>query len=102
MLTVAIAFSLHLNVSGMNAVHPALWLEHGGWKAGAYLNSYEEISLFAGHRFGNEVWAEVGLVTGYDYKYPVGGRVGFDFNDNTSLWLIPAPETLVLGIEFRL
>ena len=83
----------------MNAVHPALWLGREGWKAGAYLNSYEEVSLFAGRRFGNQAWVDVGLVTGYGS--PVGLRAGVDVNDGASLWLIPGPKSLVLGVEFR-
>jgi len=100
MLTTAIAFSLHLSVSGMNAIHPSVWIEENRWKAGVYLNSYEEVSLFAGRRFGNKLWADIGVVTGYDY--PIGARFGIDTHDKVSLWTIPAPESVVIGIEFRL
>jgi hypothetical protein len=98
-LVLALALSVHLGASGMNAVHPALWLEREGWKAGAYLNSHDEVSLFAGRRFGRKVWVDVGLVTGYDS--PIGLRTGIDLNDHFALWALPAPESLVLGVEIR-
>ena len=98
-MTLALALSVHLGASGMNSVHPALWLEREGWKAGTYLNSYEEVSLFAGRRFGEQVWLDVGLVTGYDS--PIGLRAGVDLTDHFSAWMLPAPESLVLGVELR-
>ena len=106
MLAASLALSLHLGLAGnFNAVHPALWLEQEGWKAGGYFNSNEEVSLFAGRRFGDSPWVEAGLVSGY--HVPFLARVGVDTVDRVSLWAAPAAEKdgskgAVIGIEVKL
>ena len=106
MLAAAIALSLHIGISGgLNAVHPAVYLEQDEWFAGAFLNSRRSIAFAAGRRFGDRVWMDAGLVSGY--KYPVAVRAGVDLDDRISLWAAPGVEKtgergVVLGVEFRL
>lgn len=63
------ALSLHLAKNGdeYNFIHPHLRLEHDSYIAGAYYNSIEAISLYAGKEFelSNDTSLEVGIVTGY-------------------------------------
>ena len=105
MITAALAFSFHLGLAGSyNSVHPALWLEQEGWKAGGYLNSGSQLSLFAGRRFGDKAWIETGLVTGY--HLPVMARAGVDITERVSLWAAPAVKEdgdrgAVIGVEVR-
>jgi hypothetical protein len=102
----SIMFSVHLGLSGsFNAVHPALWWENEGWKTGAYYNSKEEVSFFVGHRIGNDIWFEGGVVTAY--HFPAMVRGGVNLNDRASLWIAPVVSEFdekgaVIGIEFRL
>jgi hypothetical protein len=102
----SIALSLHLGLeAGYNAIHPALWLEQEGWKAGGYLNSNEEVSMFALRRFGGKRWIEAGVVSGYHVPFLV--RAGVDIVDRVSLWAAPALSRdsdvgAVLGVEMRL
>jgi hypothetical protein len=106
MLAASLALSLHLGLAGnFNAIHPALWLEQEGWKAGGYLNSNSELSWFAGRRFGDRAWVEGGLVTGYHVS--VMARAGVQLHDRAALWIAPAAKEdgdrgVVLGVEFSL
>ena len=104
MFTASLAFSLHLGVTASNAIHPVLGVEQDGWMAGGYFNSYGEVSLFAGRRFGDQFWLEAGAVTGY--RYPVFARVGVDVVDRVSLWAAPAVSDrgdtgAVVGVEVK-
>jgi len=105
-LAASIAFSAHIGLSGsFNAAHPALWLERDQWKAGAYLNSNEEISVFAARRFGGDAWIEAGVVSGY--SVPVMLRAGVQVGKRAALWIAPAVKAdgnrgAVVGVEFRL
>ena len=106
MISAALAFSAHLGLTGSySAVHPALWLEQEGWRAGAYLNSNEDVSLFAVRRFGGKRWIEVGVVSGY--HLPVMLRAGVQANRRVSFWAAPAIKEggergAIVGVEFAL
>jgi hypothetical protein len=110
-ILLGIALSQHLNFQNdYNEIHPHIRLEHNGFIAGAYYNSVEEVSPYAGYRFEhNELGLEVGIVGGY----PAFGTVvpyvrgTYDLTDNIKLFASPAGEVngavtdigIVAGVE---
>ena len=64
------AISAHLTYNGdeYNFIHPQLRLEHNTYIAGAYYNSIEELSLYAGKEFNltDSLSFEMGVVSGYN------------------------------------
>jgi hypothetical protein len=110
-ILLGLAVSQHLNFQNdYNEIHPHIRLEHDGYIAGAYYNSVEEISPYAGYRFEhNGVGLELGAVGGYDNIAPVIPYVRFtyDVNDNVVLFTAPAGESvdgeinygIVAGVE---
>ena len=114
----AVALSAHMGLEGdYNSVHPAIKCdrEDSGFIAGAYLNSENRGSVYAGWKIASDkpktpLWAEVGLVTGYTSENVLPYvRVGADLTERTSLFLAPAIEVdgdgyrtgAVLGLEVR-
>ena len=109
----ALAVSTHLGLAGeYNEVHPPVRFYEDGAIAGAYYNSVERISFYAGYRLEYEQFgAEVALVTGYPGIGPIAPYVRgtYDLNDNIRGFISPAVEYegegstvgAVLGIEFR-
>ena len=69
----AIAVSTHLGMEGdYNSIHPHVRFVEDGAIAGAYYNSMERISFYAGHRIeSGNAGLELALVTGYDEWMPV-------------------------------
>jgi len=67
MIELALGLSLHLGLANTyNGVHPHIRYIENGYMVGAYYNSVENISLYAGHRWEhNDFGIEGGLVTGY-------------------------------------
>jgi len=108
----ALALSTHLGMQGSyNEAHPHVRLEDNGYIAGAYYNSMEHISLYAGHRFeSGNAGLELGAVTGYNAFGPVAPYVRGTYDiGNTRVFVAPAGEKwygetnigMVLGIEYQ-
>ena len=110
-ILLGLALSQHLNFQhDHNEIHPHIRLAHDGYIAGAYYNSTEEISPYAGYRFEhNGIGLELGAVGGYEQ---LGGvipyvRGTYDLTNNTILFATPAGEKVdgelnigvVIGIE---
>ena len=107
----AIAISQHLGFeNNYNRIHPHVRLENDHFIAGAYYNSEEQISGYAGFRFEpmDNTGIELGLVNGYP---ALGGiipyaRGTYDLG-NTRLFIAPGGEVrggetkigIVIGIE---
>lgn len=95
-ILLGLAVSQHLNFQhDYNEIHPHIRLEHDGYIAGAYYNSVEEISPYAGYRFelGNN-GLELGAVGGYPN---LGGtvpyvRYTYDLNNSIVLFASPSGE----------
>ena len=110
-ILLGLAVSQHLNFQqDYNEIHPHIRLEHDGYIAGAYYNSVEEISPYAGYRFEhNGLGLEVGIVGGY----PAFGvavpylRGTYDLTDNIRAFAAPSGEVngnttdigIVAGVE---
>jgi hypothetical protein len=109
-LSAAIAVTAHLGLAGdYNAVHPHVRLSHGHVIAGAYLNSEERLSLYAGLRGERGPWfIEGGIVTGYTgVDVAPYARMGYDF-ERMTIFVAPAYERepeprvgAVVGLEWR-
>jgi hypothetical protein len=106
--TFAIAVTAHFGLSGdYNEVHPHVRVERGHVIAGAYLNSLERVSAYAGLRGDAGPWfIELGAVTGYENVLPFA-RAGYDW-ERVTLFVSPAYEVVpelkagaVLGLEWR-
>lgn len=111
-ILLGLAVSQHLNFQNdYNEIHPHVRLFYDGYIAGAYYNSVENISPYAGYRFEhNGLGLEVGVVGGY----PAFGvavpyvRGTYDLNDNVVFFVAPSGEVnrnttnigIVAGVEF--
>lgn len=95
-LLFGLAFSTHLGLSqDYNEIHPHIRLEQDGWIAGSFYNSESTISFYGGHRVEiNEFGIEFGLTSGYDDFGAIipFGRGTYSVNENTKLFIAPAPE----------
>jgi len=109
----ALALSSHLGMAGdYNEIHPHVRFIEDEYIAGAYHNSVDNISLYAGKRFemGSSIGIELAAVTGYELEYPVTPYVRgtYDLGD-FRLFVAPSGEQIdgetnigvVLGIELR-
>lgn len=108
----AIALSSHLGLEGdYNNIHPHIRLEENSFITGAYYNSEERVSMYAGFRFEpiDNAGIELGLVNGYP---ALGGvipyaRGTYDLG-NARLFIAPGGEVrrgettigAVIGIEY--
>ena len=95
-ILLGLAVSQHLDFHyDYNRIHPHIRLEHNGVIAGAYYNSEEEISPYAGYRFEhNGLGLELGAVGGYTKLGVVIPYVRgtYDLTDNVILFVSPAGE----------
>ena len=110
----AIAVSGHLGMEGdHNSIHPHIRLFKDGYIAGAYYNSEDTISAYAGYRLEpiNQAGIEIGLATGYsafDIVAPFA-RGTYDVG-NTRFFVVPGFENhknktnigVVIGVELQL
>lgn len=116
-----LALSTHLGLSNeYNEIHPHVRLQQDQFIAGAFYNSESKLSLYGGTRletndFGIENYSnfglELGLTSGYDdFGIVPFARGTYSINENTQLFLAPAPEKnsvneinlgAVFGTEFR-
>lgn len=112
-ILLGIATTVHLGFAGdYNEIHPQVRFEKDHYIAGAFYNSEENISLYAGlqYVFDNGIFVEGGIVSGYDAVAPIVpfARAGYEINDMTNVFIAPAGEVnntgelnvgLVLGLE---
>jgi hypothetical protein len=109
----ALALSTHLGMQGSyNETHPHVRLEDNGYIAGAYYNSMERMSLYAGHRFeSGNAGLELGAVTGYNAFGAIAPYVRGTYDiGNTTIFVAPAGEKwygetnigAVIGIEIKI
>lgn len=108
----ALALSSHLGMAGdYNEIHPHVRFIEDEYIAGAYHNSVDNISLYAGRRFeiGSSIGIELAAVTGYELEYPVVPYVRGTYDvGNFRLYAAPTEEKfkgeknvgLVVGLEF--
>lgn len=91
-----LVLSAHIGLDGgYNSVHPHIRLQNDHYIAGAYYNSEERISPYAGVQYTFEqVYIEGGLVGGYPAFGTVipYARVGYNLSDNASVFVTPAGE----------
>ena len=111
-LILALAISTHLGMEGdYNSIHPHVRFVEDGGIAGAYYNSMERISLYAGQRleFG-DAGLELALVTGYDEFMPIAPYIRGTYDlGNTRVFVSPTGEVwddetnigIVFGIEYK-
>lgn len=110
----SLALSAHVGLTdSYNNVHPHVRLLDDGAIAGAYYNSVDRLSVYAGQRFEfDEYGIEVAGVTGYPAFGPVAPYVRgtYDFGPIRA-FVAPAYENghndtidvgLILGLEFSL
>ena len=111
----ALGLSLHTGLSGdYNEIHPHVRFIEDGAIAGAYYNSVERLSFYAGHRLEptENIGLEFALVTGY----PAFGEIapfvrGTYDTGNIRYFVSPAIESygnnnsdigVVFGIELQI
>jgi hypothetical protein len=105
-----LAMTAHLGLSGdFNEVHPHARYEHdNSFISGVYLNSMDNVSLYAGKRFEyNDFGFEATIVTGYGRLFVPQVRGTYNTSDNTLIFVSPGAENLrgnfetgfVLGFE---
>lgn len=109
----ALALSTHVGLEGeYNEVHPHVRFIEDGAIAGAYYNSMERISLYAGHRIeSGAAGLELALVTGYNEldmtlaPYIRGtydlGSVRVFASPTAEVWNSETNVGVVFGIEYR-
>ena len=108
----AIAISTHLGLNGdYNGIHPHVRLYEDGGIAGAYYNSMERISLYAGQRLEyGDAGLEFALVTGYDEVAPISPYIRGTYDlGNVRAFASPTAEVwngetnigVVFGIEYQ-
>jgi len=104
MIELGLAFSLHLGLlSEYNEIHPHIRWKQDNFIAGAYYNSTENISPYAGYRFEhNGLGLEIGAVSGYEN---LGGIIPYVRGTYKNFFIAPAAEGqrtgAVIGYEFK-
>ena len=103
MIELALAISLHLGLNNdYNAIHPHIRYIENGYMAGAYYNSVEDISAYAGYRWEwDRIGFELAAVTGY----PEATVVPYVRATYDNFFVAPAIEDgtigAVVGYEFK-
>ena len=109
----ALALSTHLGMQGSyNEVHPHVRLEDNNYIAGAYYNSMERVSFYAGQRFeSGNAGLELALVTGYNEFGAIAPYVRGTYDvGRARIFVAPAGERwygetnigAVIGIEIQI
>jgi len=109
MISLCLALSHHLIAGDWNEIHPCVRLQHEQFIAGAFLNSENSVSAYAGVELTRgDFFLELGAATGYS-AYPVVpfGRAGYEINDNARVFVAPAITTdgdvgAVVGVEMSM
>ena len=103
MIELALGISLHLGLAqSYNEIHPHIRYIEQGYMAGAYYNSVENISTYAGYRWEfNDFGFEAAAVTGY----PEADIVPYVRGTYKDFFVAPAMEDgtvgAVIGYEFK-
>ena len=99
-LILAIAATAHIGLSGdLTERHWHIRAQHDQFIAGAFLNSENNTSIYAGGRWMRENWfGEIGIVSGYEMA-PVLPyfRAGYSW-EHVDLFVGPA----VIGAEWKI
>ena len=106
-----LALSLHLGFENdYNNIHPQIRVQNEEIIAGAYYNSENNLSLYAGMEFEKGDWNyEFGLVSGYNNaKIQPFVRSTYNISDNVRGFVAPGIEInngketfgIVFGLEF--
>jgi len=110
-IILGLAITTHLGLAGTyNEVHPHVRLNQNNYIAGAYYNSVENLSLYAGRRWEyGDFGLEATAVTGYNEfgKIVPKARATYDLSDNITIFVGPAGENYdnvtklgaVIGLE---
>lgn len=108
-LSICLALSTHLSLPGnWNDVHPCIRYQENAFIAGAFLNSEDRVSAYAGIELRRGAWfAEIGAVTGYSGADVLPFlRAGVELNNGARVFVAPAYANgevgAVLGVEFSL
>ena len=104
MIELALGISMHLALAQeYNAIHPHIRYIDTGYMAGAYYNSVEKISTYAGYRWEiNDFGFEAAAVTGYSQA----DIIPFVRGTYKDFYIAPALEGddtvgAVIGYEFK-
>lgn len=108
-LSLYLAVSTHLSLPGnWNEVHPCVRYQQDAFIAGAFLNSEDRVSAYAGIELRRGAWfAEIGAVTGYSGADVLPFlRAGVELKNGARVFAAPAYANgevgAVLGLEFSL
>jgi len=113
-ILLGLAVTTHLGLAGSyNEYHPHVRLTQDNYIAGAYYNSIENLSVYAGKRWEyGDFGLEATVVTGYDEFGIVTpmARATYDLSDNHIVFVAPTAENfnatnrlgVVVGLEFTL
>ena len=103
-ILLGLALSQHLNFQDdYNEIHPHIRFQQDFFIGGAYYNSVERISPYAGIRLEHQSHGlELGIAGGYPAIGTVVpyGRYTYDLNDNIRLFAAPAGEKVDGEIEY--
>ena len=104
LLSLSLGLSLHLGFDDhYNSVHPHIRFEHENFIAGAYYNSLENLSVYAGHRQEiNNFGFEAALVTGYKNGSLTPYIRGTYDVGKTRIFVAPGIESKNIGVVFGL
>ena len=108
-ISLCLALSTHLALPGnWNEVHPCVRYQQDAFIAGAFLNSEDRVSAYAGIELRRSAWfADLGAVTGYSGADVLPFlRAGVELNSGARVFVAPAYANgevgAVLGVEFTL
>ena len=104
-LAVGLALSLHIGLEqDYNQVHPYVKCETERTVTGFYYNSLDKLSAFGAVNFPlvnkyteEELSIDVGLVSGYLWKYDIAPMVRLNYNN---MFVMPALEGETTGLVF--
>jgi hypothetical protein len=107
-LTLSLALSLHLGMDGeYNELHPHIRYQDNKFISGAYYNSLNKISLYAGIRHEiNNFGIEFTTTTGYDNIFSPYIRATQDVSEHTRFFITGAAENksigTIIGVELSI
>ncbi len=103
----SLGLTLHLGLAGdLNPIHPHVRINNNGVIAGAYYNSLDVVSTYAGYRYEyNQFGVETAAVTGYNQPVVPYVRGTYD-TDNMRIFIAPGlvDDTIgvVIGVELTI
>ena len=108
MIELFLALTTHFASVDHNEIHPHVRYSEEQIIVGAYYNSLDRVSFYAGLRHGEKYWVEYGVVTGYETTIAPMIRAGVQITDNISIYISPVyyneDDVLsgLIGAEFKL